>query len=242
MVIYPFRTPIILNDTDYVENGGALGSFTTNQRNASYQLAEMQVSAYIGTLLLPVIVTGTYPFQHKTRIVTDYGYVHQLLSVNILTRSQATTCQLTSNDGCGYIYEDTFGYIDFKRLSSVCSGCNWNWWMGSPYPAYVSSDVPYQIQVAYQAGLPTGTANQPGIMEALTILAQIDLNEKVPGMVGFNESSGDIPLTRFRGIEYAEGRKLSSFVKTNLGESSRAMRAKKLIDMSIRRARRFLNA
>lgn len=242
MVIYPHQRPIILNNQDFIDNGGQTGSFSNTMLQNSYWLAEMQVSTYIGTLLLPTIVTGTYPFMHKARLVTDYGYVHQLLSVNILTREQANTCDLTAHAGCGYIYEDTFGYIDFKRLSSVCSACNWNWWMGSPYPAYISSDVPYQIQIAYQAGLPTGTANQPGILEALTILAQIDLNEKVPGMVGMNESAGDMPLTRFRGIEYAEGRKLSSFIKTNLGESSKAMRAKKLIDMSIRRARRFLNA
>jgi|GEM_PF-1451827 len=242
MVIYPHNHSIILTNQDFIDYGGQTGSFSNAQLQSSYWLAEMQVSAYLGTLLLPTNVTGTYPFMSKTRLTTDYGYVSQIYSVSILTRTQANTCELTPNDGCGYIYEDTFGYIDFKRLSSVCSACNWNWWMGSPYPTYVSSDRPYQIQVAYQAGLPTGTANQPGILEALTILAQIDLNEKVPGLVGMNESPGDAPLTRFRSIDYAEGRKINMFIRTNLGQSSRAMRAKMLLDMTVRRARKFLNA
>lgn len=242
MVIYPFSGPIILNNQDFIDFGGQTGAFTNAQLRNSYWLAEMQVSAYIGTLLLPTIVTGTYPFQSRTRLATDYGYVNQLLNVNILTRKATNTCELQSNDGCGYIYDDTFGYIDFKRLSSVCSCVNWNWWAGSPYPMYASSDVPYQIQVVYEAGLPTGTANQPGIMEALTILAQIDLNEKVPGLVGMNESPGDAPLTRFRSIDYNEGRKITMFIRTNLGQSSRAMRAKLLLDASIKRARKVLLA
>ena len=240
MVIYPLQIPIILNDTIFVNNGGALGSFTTAQRNASYQLAEMQVTAYIGTLLLPVIVTGTYPFQNKARLATDYGYVQRLLSVNILTRENASDCSLTSNDGCGYIYDDTYGYVDFRRLSSVC-GCGWGWW-GSPYPAYVVYNVPYQIQIAYEAGLPTGTANQPGILEALTILAKIDLNEKSPGLVGVNEGVGDVGIQKFKSLEYFEERGKHSLVKTALGESAQAMRAKRLLDMSIKRARKVLLA
>ena len=242
MVLYPHSQAIILNSQNFVDYGGQTGTFTNAQLQSSYWLAEMQVSAYIGTLLLPTIVTGTYPFMSKSRLGTDYGYVSRLLSVNILTRNQANTCELTSNDGCGYIYEDTFGYIDFKRLSSVCGCCNWGWWQGSPYPNYVMSDRPYQIQIAYEAGLPTGTANQPGILEALTILAQIDLNEKIPGLVGMNESPGDAPLTRFRSIDYAEGRKISMFIRTNLGQSSKSMRAKMLLDMSVRKSRKALLA
>ena len=242
MVIYPHQRPIILTNQDYIDYGGQTGSFTNSQLQSSYWLAEMQVSAYLGTLLLPTIVTGTYPFMSKFRLGTDYGYVSRLLSVNILTRTQANTCELTPNDGCGYIYEDTFGYVDFKRLASVCGCCNLGWWQGSPYPLYGVSERPYQIQIAYEAGLPTGTANQPGILEALTILAQIDLNEKVPGLVGMNESPGDAPLTRFRSIDYAEGRKISMFIRTNLGQSSKAMRAKMLLDMSVRRARKVLLA
>lgn len=240
MIIYPHNQAIILNSQIFVENGGQTGSFLNAQLQASYWLAEMEVSAYIGTLLLPTIVSGTFPYQHSSRLKMDYGYVSELLGVSVLTKQSPSTCDLTTKDGCGYIYQDTYGYIDFKRISGICS-CSW-WWLGSPYPLYTIDYPAYQIQVTYKAGLPTGTANQPGILEALTILAQIDLNEKDPGRVGMNESPGDAPLTRFRSIDYAEGRKISMFIRTNMGQSSKVMRAKQLIDMSVKRARGVLLA
>ena len=240
MLIYPHNSAIILNSQLFVENGGQTGTFTNTQLQSSYWLAEMSVSAYIGTLLLPTIVSGTFPYQYSSRLKMDYGYVSEILNIGIITRETAQSCDLTVREGCGYIYNDTFGYVDFKSLQGLCS-CNW-WWQGSPYPRYPAGQSPYQIQVTYKAGLPTGTATQPGIMEALTILAQIDLNEKVPGLVGENESAGDAPLTRYRSIEYAEGRKISMFIRTNMGQSSRVMRAKQLIDMSIRKGRGVLLA
>lgn len=240
MKIYPHSGPIILNNQTYIDYGGQTGTFSNTQLQSSYWLAEMEVSAYIGTLLLPTIVSGTFPYQHSSRLKMDYGYVSEILSVSVLTKESPSSCDLTTKDGCGYIYHDIFGYIDFKRVSGICS-CSW-WWLGSPYPLYTIGYPVYQISVAYKAGLPTGTANQPGILEALTILAQIDLNEKQPGNAGSNESPGDAPLTRFRSIDYAEGRKISMFIRTNMGQSSRIMRAKQLIDMSITKARQVLLA
>ncbi|HEY6019538.1 MAG TPA: hypothetical protein VIY48_06445 [Candidatus Paceibacterota bacterium] len=240
MVIYPFNGPIILNDINYSQNGGlGTGSFTSQQLQSSYWLAEMQVSQYIGTLLLPQIVTGTYSYMGKNRIATDYGYVSQLLNVNVYSKKGWATCDLQRNDGCGYIYNDTYGYIDFKQVSSICGVA---FWVYPLTPYQVAYNYPYQIQITYEAGLPTGTANQPGMLEALTILAQIDLNEKSPGTVGQNEGQGDIAIQSFRSLDYSEQRGAHSLVKTALGESPKAMRAKRLIDMSIRRSRRVLFA
>lgn len=237
MVIYPFSAPIILTDSLYSQYGGlGTGSFTQAQLQSSYWLAEMQVTAYIGTPLLPVIVTGTYAYMGHQRIPTDYGYVHRLLNVNVLSKKDWRTCDLQSNDGCGYIYDDTYGYIDFKQISTIL-GLSYH---GYPFSPYVAYETPYQIQISYEAGLPTGTANQPGILEALTILAQIDLNEKSPGVVGQNEGAGDVAIQQFRSLDYTEVRGAHSLVKTALGESPKAMRAKRLIDMSIRKARRAL--
>lgn len=238
MVLYPFNSAIILNDTVFTEYGGKTGTFSSAQRQASYLLAEMQATSYIGTPLLPINVTGTYPFMGKMRLATDYGYVHQLYNVNVLSKSQLySTCDLVSNDGCGYIYNDTFGYIDFKQVSLICGLSLLGTWGGS---AIVVPTVPYQIQISYQAGLPTGTASQPSFLEALTILAQIDLNEKDPGNSGMNETPGDLAVQDFRSLDYKETRGAHSFVKTALGESAKAMRAKRLIDMSITKARRVL--
>jgi len=68
MKIYPFQSPIILNDAVFSQYGGqGTGSFTSVVLQNSYLLAEMQVSEYIGTLLLPTAVTGTYPFMHQNQ-------------------------------------------------------------------------------------------------------------------------------------------------------------------------------
>lgn len=242
MQIYPHNSPIILNDVNFSQYGGqGTGTFNSFTLQSAYLLAEMQVSSYIGTLLLPTTVTGTYPFMHQYRIATDYGYVQQLLNVNILTKTPTNlACSLTSNDGCGYIYQDTFGYVDFRRLTSVC-GWGW-WWSGYPYSPYIVDYGPYQIQIAYVAGLPTGTANQPGILQALTILAQIQLNEMFPGTVGVNESVGAVGIQDFKSLDYMERRAEHALVKTELGDDARSQRAKKLIDMSIRKARKVLFA
>lgn len=218
--------------------GKGTGSFTQTQLQSSYLLAEQQVSNYIGTLLLPHIITGTYPFQHTPRLVTDYGYVSRLIAVNVLTKSQlSSTCDLTSNEGCGFIYNDTFGYVDFRQVSGICG---FSWYSGWPYSNFVSYNVPYQVQLVYEAGLPTGTANFPGILEALTIMAQIDLNEKEPGLVGNNEGNGDVGIQRFSSIDYSETRRDSSLKRTGLGDSPKANRAARLIDNSVRKARRTL--
>lgn len=240
MVIYPFNGPIILNDEIYSQYGGqGTGSFTSQQLRSSYWLAEMQVSNYIGTLLLPHNVTGTFNYMGRQRIATDYGYVHQLYEVTVMSKQGLSSCNLQTIEGCGYINNDTFGYIDFQVVSSVCGLAYWQYPV-TPYA--VAHNYPYQIQISYQAGLPTGTANLPGVLQALTILAQIDLNEKSPGTVGQNEGVGDIAIQKFRTLDYSEDRGAHSLVKTALGESPKAMRAKRLLDASIRRARRVLLA
>lgn len=240
MVLYPFNSAIILNDTVFTEYGGKTGTFTPAQRQSSYLLAEMQVSSYIGTLLLPTNVTGTYPYMGKNRIPTDYGYVHQLYNVNVLSKGfLSSTCNLVDNEACGYIYNDTFGYIDFKQVALICG---LSFYGGIGGGAIVVPAVPYQIQISYQAGLPTGTASQPPFLEALTILAQIDLNEKDPGNSGINETTGDLAVQSYKSLDYSEVRGEHSLVKTALGESAKAMRARRLLDMSITKARRVLLA
>lgn len=247
MLLYPFSGPIILNSALYVENGGLTGTFSNTQLNSSYWLAEMQVTNYIGTPLLPVIVTGTYAYKGIPRVPTDYGYVHRLLAVNIYSQNAfKTTCDLVTTKGCGFIFDDTFGYVDIRQVMNTPNIAYAGYW-GVPFPTFppmyppmYDMTHPYQFQIVYEAGLPTGTANQPGILEALTILAQIDLNEKSPGLVDVNEGVGDIGIQSFRSIDYAETRGAHSLVKTALGESAQAMRAKRLIDMSVTKARRSL--
>lgn len=239
MQMYPLNYPIVLNDTVFSQYGGqGTGSFARAILDNAYLMAEMQATSYIGAPLLPVTVTGTFPFMHQTRIATDYGYVQQLLSISILTKQNCQDCSLTSNNGCGYVYQDTFGYVDFRQLAGTCG---WSWW-GYPYSPYILAYAPYQIQFAYIAGLPTGTATQPGIMRALTILAQANLNDMFPGVVGNNESVGMVGVQEFKSLDYSETRADHALVKTALGDDAQSQRAKKLIDMSVKRARRVLLA
>lgn len=247
MQIYPFNSAIILNDATFGEYGGLTGTFTSSQLRSSYWLAEMQATSYIGAPLLPVIVTGTYPYMGQQRIATDYGYVQELLALYILSQNEyATIATLKSTKGAAFIYQDTFGYVDIHQIMNAANAGYLGYW-GVPvptfpptYPNVYNYADPYQFLLTYRAGLPTGTANQPGILEALTILAQIDLNEKQPGLVDMNESAGDIGVQSFRSMDYAENRGAHSLVKTALGESPKAMRAKRLIDMSITKARKSL--
>lgn len=250
MQIYPYNAPIILNTGTFTDYGGKLGTFTTNQLLSSFLIAEMQVSKYLGTLLLPTTVTGTYPYAGIKRIVTDYGYVSQLLNVYIISvNGLSANCDLQKNSGCGFIYDDTFGYIDIRQvLSTTQAGVTA--WYPVAFPAFPTFyyplqtyQNPYQFQVSYVAGLPTGTASQPGILEALTIMAQIDLNEKDPGNSGMNEGVGDVGITKFSDLGfrgYTEERKPSDMRKTILGSSAKANYAARLIDLTVRKARPIL--
>lgn len=215
MNVYPHSSPIILTDTIFNFYGGQYGSFTQQQRNAAYLIAEKQATKYIGTFLLPTTVTGT--FGYGGLVVTDYGYVHQILSVNTL--SVGGNCVISSNSGCAWIWNDTFGYVNSSCLSSY-SNCGFG-------------GVPSQVQLAYQAGLPTGTANQPDILLALTHAAQINLNEMTfPSM---NEGTGDVGITEFASMDYRETRR--PFKKTVFGSSAKAAFVAHLLDGAVQKAR-----
>jgi len=230
MQIYPYQNPIILNDITYALYGGKLGSFSRGQLDAAYQIAETQVTNYIGTFLLPTIITGTYASVPTTiqRISTDYGYVSQILRVAVKSQkvTQSGGCELIDHQGCAFIYNDTFGYLDVHQLQGIC-GCG-------------QSNIPYLYEITYEAGLPTGTANQPGVLAALTILAGITLNELYPGIVGMNESIGDTGVQEYESFGYHERRTAHALRRTALGISAQANKAAQLLDATIKRCRKSL--
>jgi len=229
MQIYPFSYPIILNDNIFTQYGGKTGTFTRQQLDASFQIAEQQTSNYIGTLLLPHIITGTYttPLTHTQRVVTDYGYVSQILDVVVDTQkvTQSGGAELLHSDGAAFIYNDTFGYLDVYKLASTCG---------------LRGGSPYQYQIVYEAGLPTGTANLPSMLMAMTMAAQITLNEMFPGVVGTNEGVGDVGIQEFESFAYHERRTAHSLKRTAFGGSAMASKISSLIDSCVRKARRSL--
>lgn len=222
MLTYPFSSPIILTDNIFVQYGGQTGTFTSAQRQAAYLTAEMQATQYIGTFLLPTIVTGTYGYAGRF-VTTDYGYVHRIIAVTILSKDSATACTLQEDSSCAFIWDDTFGYLDARCLSAGACNCN-------------NILVPYQYRIAYEAGLPTGTANQPTVLLGLTMAAQIVLNEMA--YPSANESTGDIGVTEFSSQQYSEKR--NKLKHTAFGNSAKANYIAHLFDNTIKKARRTL--
>ena len=222
MNVYPHSSPLILTDAMFVEYGGQIESSTINQRQNAYRIAEQRVTSYIGTFLLPTIVTGTFPYNGNQFIATDYGYVHSVKSASVLSLNNLQTCTLQTDSGCVFVYDDTFGYLNFSCVNKQCGCGSWK--------------QPYQFQVAYEAGLPTGTANQSPIEHALVIMAEISLNEMLyPRM---NEGAGDVRIEAWSGLDYSETRKRHA--RTALGESPRASYASDLIRHTIKLARRAI--
>ena len=217
MNIYPYNSPIILNDAIFVNNGGQTGTSTPAQRQNAFLISEQQATSYIGAFLLPTIVTGTWAY--APQIVTDYGYVSRILSVGTLSARVSQSCTLESGSACVFVRHDTYGYLDVACLQSSYS-C-----FGQP--------IPYQVQAAYESGLPTGTANQPAILLALTIAAQISLNEMYyPSQ---NEGTGDVGIEEFGSMDYRERR--VKMGRTAFGSSAKAYKAAQLIRSTIRLAR-----
>jgi len=218
MQIYPYTSPIILTEEIYTVYGGQTGSMSSAQIQNGFLIAEQRVTQYVGSFLLPTIVTGTFPHSSSKFIVTDYGYVSEVLSAKVLSLQGSSTCVLKEDSGCAYIFNDTFGYLDYSCVQSICNCAQWQ--------------SPYQFQIAYQAGLPTGTANQPGILHALSIVAELALNEVAWPRA--NESQGDRGIESWGTLDYRETRK--KLKRTALGQSARANYAAELIDMTVRRA------
>ena len=223
MLIYPYTSPIILDDDIFVQYGGQTGTTTSAQRQAAYLVAEKQATVDVGTFLLPTIVTGTYSYSSDRFISTDYGYVHRILSAKLIYIDNEMNCELGEETGCAFIFDDTFGYLDFSCITSHCY-CGTT----SPYP--------YQFQIVYEAGLPTGTASQPDFLLGLVIASQITLNEMIYPTA--NEGAGDVGIEAFSVSGYSEKR--TKLKRTAYGNSARANKAAQLIGNSVRRARKAL--
>lgn len=221
MKVYPYATPIILDDSVFVEYGGQTGTTTSAMRKAAYQVAEMQMTTHIDTFLLPTTVTGTwnYDTHGNTSLATEYGYVNELLWVRVLDHSGK---ELRVLDGAYHnwaaIREDTYGYVFVDQCVQ----------------SYNVTSMPYIFQAAYVCGLPTGTANQPPMLLALTMAAQLTLNEML--IVPANETTGDAGVEEYKSLDYSEKRKKWS--NSAFGASASAAKIAQLVNSTIKKARR----
>lgn len=243
MITYPYDAPIILTDAIFSMYGGQAYSSVPAQRNAAYLIAEKQTTRFINTFLLPTTVTGTYNYQNQPRIATDYGFVHRIDAVYILSQNFFTaTCDLLSNPGCALIADDGFGYVDIQTLLPTATLISY---YAIPYPAFppvfpflANYLQPYQFQITYNAGLPTGTANQSDVLLALTMAAQINLNLMVnqPMLAG----EADVGIDSFSAIDYRETRHSSSIKRTVFGSSATANKIADLLSGAIHIVRKPL--
>lgn len=214
MNLYPFTTPLILTDAIYEAYGGNTGTATAAQRQAAYQMAEEQAWRDMDTFLLPVKVTGTFVYNPTHgALILDYTYISAVHRVEFIDTQEDV---YWSQNGTDNVYvslrDDTYGLVDLHYLVGNCHCAT------SVHP------YPYQIRVVYTAGLPTGTANHPDVLLALTTYAQIILNE----IIGFgNESPGDIGVQEFRNQQYSENRVY--LFKTAWGSSPKAHLAQRLL-------------
>jgi hypothetical protein len=205
-----------LNDATFVQYGGHTGSSVAAQRNAAYLMAEMAATRDISTLLLPVTITGTFtfnPIQMQNGLLLDYGYINRVIATYFMDFNGSIYWGQTgtSNDYVA-IKNDDFGVLDINYMLSTC-GCSNG-----------TSIYPYKIRVVYEAGLPTGTSTKPDYLMALTIYADVMLQE----MIGYgNEAPGDVGVQRYNNQEYREER--VGLLRTTFGTSARANLAHRLL-------------
>lgn len=200
IIFYPYSTPIILTDALFLQYGGLTGTSTVADRQVAYFLSEQAVSTYIDTLLVNTRVTGTYQLRVNRPVVLDYTYVWGIAGVTIWSRDRNSSCTMTSTSSCAYLRDGQYGIVDVRLVGSC--GCS-------------SFYDPYQIEIAFDAGLPSGTAWSPTTLRALAVQAQIELNELE--VISQNEGPGDVGITEYRNQEYMEKR--AEVIRTSLGNS-----------------------
>ena len=143
----------------------------------------------------------------------EFGNILRVRKVTISDIDWNNSCTVNTVTGCSVIRNAEYGYLDINYLLS-CGGC------GS-----VVGYPPYNVTVVYESGLSTGTASQPAMLAALTIAAQINLNECDATLS--NEGVADIGITKFTNQSYSEQRAVMG--NSVFGNSAMAQRAARLV-------------
>jgi len=196
---YPYGTAFLLNDSVFTSYGGLTGTSTAAQRNAAYFVAERQMTEHIGTFLKPTDVSDTYLWVTSNPFELEYGYVRSINGVT-LKDAENDTYVYTADDISNYVLLRNWkaGYVDI-----LLTPAGW---------AYYNPIFPYTVEVSWTCGLLTGTSTAPDMLMALTMVAQINLNEIVSDGTLVNEGVGDIGIQEFSNQFYHE-------IRTKLGHS-----------------------
>jgi len=217
-VEYYHLIPVILTDALYTAFGGRTGTSTAAQRRAAYQIGESQMIRELGTFLLPTTVTGTFKYFHgmPSRLELPHHHMISVDATTILSQESLCNCNISEDAGCSFIVDSMYGYIDVRRLTSAYLGCG------------CSIEIPYQMRIAYTAGLPTGTAaNDASLHLALTIVAELNLLEVIDP-AALEGGPGDPGIREYVSMGYGEKR--MPLEATVFGSSARANKAKQLVE------------
>lgn len=212
MIAYPYYTPQVLTDSIFVKFGGQIGTSTSQQREMAYLLAEEQMTEHLDAFLVPTTVTGSVRQIRGRLYQADYGHIRRVFSVDFLTIYNTSPLDLRTTSGSAVVWNSEQGILNIFGDDCYFGGC-------SGYGQL------YAINVAYESGFSTGTSNQPAMLSALTLAAQINLNEMDVSLS--NEGVADIGVQRFSNQAYSEDRK--KLGNTIFGNSAVAQRIARLV-------------
>ncbi|MCK5547447.1 MAG: hypothetical protein KAI64_00420 [Thermoplasmata archaeon] len=220
-VEYHHLSPVILNDEifeRYVPELTIGDESQTDQRQAAYLIAEQQMIRALRTPLIPTQVSGTFAFYVPYEpIFLPHIYVRSVDAITAYGFDSGCSCDMLDIDACAYL-RNFLGIVDTRIIAGYYrSGCG------------CGSVKPHHFDIAYTAGLPTGTAYQdPSLHLSLSILAKIELLEMLdPGAL--EGGGGDAGVASYSGPGYSETRTKTSVKSTPLGESALANKAWRLV-------------
>ncbi len=204
MMQYPYYSPQVLTDSIFVQYGGNIGTSTIAQRQAAYLLAEEQMTEHLSSFLVPTIISGTSWYKGGTLFETEFGNVTRVLNFSVMSVEQLSPLQTSISTGSALVRNAEFGYLD------VILPCDyWNI---------------YSNTVVYESGFATGTVTSPTMLGALSMAAQINLNEWDISLS--NEGTADVGIQSFSNQSYSENRKYLG--RTVFGDSPMAQRVARL--------------
>lgn len=207
-MFYEQTSPVILTDDLFVSHGGQTGTSTAAQRQIAYLTAEFLVQDYINTFLTITTVTGT--FRPESPILLGHSYVTDVNSVVFYSKDRNSSCTFTTDDGCAYLKNARVGLVDVNYQGSCrCA---------------TFTVVPWQVEISYDAGLPSGTVYNSPIITALALLA----NEELSEVLGESATPGGVGIIEWENQEYREKR--LGLKRTAFGSTSVANRVARLLN------------
>lgn len=188
-----------------------------SQFSAAFLIAEQKMVEGLNAPLLPTQVSGSFAFPYPyATIQLPHVYVRSLDSIVAYGYDSGCSCEVTDLQACGRL-RNYVGYIDTRIVAGQYAGrCG-------------SSIRPEYYDIAYTAGLTTGTAADDARLHlSLAMLARIELLEMLdPGAL--EGGAGDAGVQSYSTVGYSETRTKGSVKATPFGNSAMANKAWGLI-------------